>query len=154
MKIIQEIKSISSYDASIAIITFASVVAPGLLLIYEFNRPLITTLTTPKLILLSLSITLPVMFLNFVLYGMQRKSKRIVISSDNIAAAGILSFATLCPSLAVVHIFSLSFNWFVGLVILLEIISLGLDIGPNTCKKAKDVDISEAGPSNQNKQSE
>ena len=95
MKIVQELKSIDSGDALIAIISFVAVVAPGILIIHEFDRSLVTTLTTPKLILFSLAITLPVMVLNFMLYGMQQKSSRIVISSNNIAAAGVLSFATL-----------------------------------------------------------
>lgn len=72
MASIEEIKKLQSHEVTAVIGWFLATVAPGFLIIFIYNPSLIKELDTVKLIVLSLSVTLPLIAVNISLFVILR----------------------------------------------------------------------------------
>ncbi|EGQ8523149.1 hypothetical protein GQ853_24240 [Vibrio parahaemolyticus] len=66
-EILKELKGISAFHLVTSVTFLASIVSPGVLLVFQFKRELFLELETIKLLLLSISISLPVIFASVLL---------------------------------------------------------------------------------------
>jgi hypothetical protein len=82
MSISQEIKDIDSSSAASAGIFFFSLLGPGVLTIFLFNRELFISLDTIKLVILSLSISVPGVILPIFMSSIVSMVLAAMVNSD------------------------------------------------------------------------
>lgn len=121
MNIAEEIKKIDSVSATAVATFFLSLLGPSLLVVFHFERELFTSLDTIKLILLSISLSAPGVFIPYITTGITisvlKHSKKISGGQFGSAATwfqkhGFNNSVNMYLSLFVVYIFSLPFEWF------------------------------------------
>lgn len=74
---IQELKNITVRQSIIALFVFLGSISPGALIIFYFDRELFLALDGFKLMVLSLSITLPVVLLNLIFASVYTESEEL-----------------------------------------------------------------------------
>ena len=143
MDIVGQVKKIEVSDLIKMIMGLVGVVTPGLLIFFIFKRDLFISLDLSKLILLSISLSLPVVFLNFALmFFLPPTEGRAFDLKANISAnlliATISSALIFYLPLVAAYIFGLHFIAFVWLVIALEsVISVSMFIENITVRLKK-----------------
>lgn len=124
MNIADEIKKIDSVSATAVATFFLSLLGPSLLVIFYFERDLFVTLDTIKLILLSISLSAPGIFIPYITTGITisvlKHSQKISDGQLGTAATwyqkhGFNNSINMYLSLFIVYVFSLSFEWFAWL---------------------------------------
>lgn len=106
---------------------FFAMVAPGLLAIFLFRPELYDRYDVVKLTLLSVSLTIPLVIVNFFLRWFSEcfdiKQDR---SGDDVEQTLFASFLLTCmaifPALLIAYWFALHFRWFCGIIALSEIL--------------------------------
>lgn len=66
-EILKELKSISAFHLVTSVTFMASIISPGILILFQFKRELFLELETIKLLVLAISISLPVIFASVLL---------------------------------------------------------------------------------------
>lgn len=130
--IIEDIKKLESYHLIVGILGFVSIVAPGVCVICLFKPSLIMELDVFKLLLLSASITTPVLTLNFFIVAVhttQRNntgpSSLIVWHKASHLLVALIILSIVCyPVLLVTYFYGLSLKTFVISFILLDMLML------------------------------
>jgi hypothetical protein len=124
MDIIDQAKKLEAQHFVMSILGFVGVISPGFLILFIFKRDLFISLDVLKLILLSVSLSLPIVWCNFSLWA--------ALSGDSEGAksgtAGTLVMALLISSVVVYLPLVVTFLWGLGLhtyvwiLVVLEII--------------------------------
>ncbi len=133
MDIVDQIKKIEVSDLIKTIIGLVGVVTPGLLTIFFFKRDLFISLDLLKLVLLSISLCLPIVLLNFMLmFALPTEGRPLNIKANisaNLIVATSSSALVFNLPLVASYIFELHFRTFVWVVLILEaVISLSMFI--------------------------
>lgn len=131
MNIVEQVKQIEVSDLLKTIMGLVGVVTPGLLTIFIFKRDLFISLDLWKLILLSISLSLPVVCLNFILmYSLPTVGRPLDIKANlsaNLIVATSSSALVFYLPLVTAYILELHFRTFVWVVLALEaVISLSM----------------------------
>ncbi len=114
MTLVGDLKALRGKDALFSIGGFLATMAPGFLTVFYFRPDLIASYDAFKLVLLSLSLTVPVLAVNIVLGAMWLGGDKEVLMPF-VAALGFSSLAFFA-SLAVVILAGLEWRAYVGLI--------------------------------------
>ena len=131
MEIVEQVKKIEVSDLIKTILGLVGVVTPGLLTIFIFKRDQFISLDLWKLVLLSISLSLPVVCLNFILiFSLPTEGRpldiKANISANLIVATSSTALVFYLPLVAA-YILELHFRTFVWVVLALEaVISLSM----------------------------
>jgi len=134
MSEISEIKQLTHKDFVMATVVFLSIIAPGILILQLFKPNLLVTLDTTKAIFIAISITLPILAINFFGIGYARHIKR-VRQSEPLKDGYILdgAFAMLAtigifyPATLIAYVCDLPFKSFVITVCIVQVFALLLE---------------------------
>ena len=107
---IKEIKALTYNQTTGAIMAFLSVVSPGVLLIYLYNPELFASLETLKLILFSVSLSLPIVFLNIPVAEIANTDDNNIF--EKLSLAFFLSIIIFYTAILIAYAFSLIFSDF------------------------------------------
>ena len=94
MSMIDDLKTLGANHIAVAVLAFAALVAPGFLTIYHFKPELIEKYDVLKLVLFSLSLTLPLLGLNFVIFANFPSERQKALGEEKIgwlAAHGLMA---------------------------------------------------------------
>src|SRR5882724_6999330 len=76
MDILEQIKKVEAHDLVKIVTAFVGVISPGLLTLFLFKRDLFVSLDLMKLVLLSASLSLPIVLLNYFLLSIIPSAKK------------------------------------------------------------------------------
>jgi len=99
-----------------SILGFMGAISPGFLLIYVFKPELVYQLETVKLIIFSLSLSLPVFIINFLFISAVDVNNVEVPPQILAGFALFMSFLAMYPNLLMAYMFNLSFNIFMAIL--------------------------------------
>ncbi len=120
MSAIDEVRKLKASDFALIIGIAFSVVIPGVLTVYLHEPALFSELEMTKLLLLASVFTMPVVLINFVaLYWTEDKEDtqgKLLIDSMALACLVLL------PALLVSYLFSLSYKWHIGVVLVFQLV--------------------------------
>ena len=118
MDIVESVKKIDGKSATIIVAVFVSIVAPGLLILMLYKPVLFKELETIKLILLSISLSLPLWTLNAFVLGPPETGR---VSLPLFGASQCSGFAYYF-SLYISYLAKLNFTWFSVLAIFFNLL--------------------------------
>ena len=125
MSILSEIEKIKERTFSLVLLSILLLIAPGVLIIFEFYRDLFSSMDSIKLILLSLAIITPFVFINF--FAQMKTEKQ---AEDDIFFSMLLSIIFSGLVLYIVSLFKLFINkdihYFIYLAMIIVVIFFGL----------------------------
>ena len=110
MDIIDQVKKLEAAHFVMSILGFVGAISPGLLILFLFKRDLFISLDLLKLILLSASLSLPIILCNFLLWVVPVDSKE-----SNNGPGGALVMALVASSAVIYFPLVISFLWGLGL---------------------------------------
>ena len=128
MSVVEDIKSITPFHYFNVILVFATIVAPGFLLLYLFKSSLLHELDVFKLLVFSTSLLIPMVAFNFFcLYFLTRKKDQ---PSPKIILIGTLIITGLAiyPALLSVYFTHMGFKTFLYVLCVLNILSIGFGL--------------------------
>ncbi len=128
MSLVSDVKSMNEHQVVTFFALFLSLVAPGLLTVYLFLPDKFETLDTLKLILFSVSLSIPLFSLNIFL-SLIGDPKKVMDLHFMGLLAGITSGMVLNLSLFISYIWSMSFKEFLVPIAVLEVLYLFICIG-------------------------
>lgn len=121
---LSQIRNLSASEVVLAVSLFLATVATGALVIFSFDKGTFIELDTFKLLVLSTSVTLPVLAVNVLLTEIAVQNLKSTFS-DNLIMAGILSSLVFYPPLLIRRFSTdLTFNGFLGWLLLFEVIAV------------------------------
>jgi len=121
---LSQMRNLSTSEVILAVSLFLATVATGALVIFSFDKGTFIELDTFKLLVLSASVTLPVLAVNVLLVEVAVQNLKSSFS-DNLIMAGILSSLVFYPPLLIRRFSSeLTFNGFLGWLLLFEVIAV------------------------------
>lgn len=121
-ELIREIRKLSSHQVIYSLAFFAAIVSPGLLIIFTYKRELFLTLELFKLLMLSISISIPILACTILLSASDSDEQ----SFDKITFFGyFISLILVYPTLFFSYMLKLPFSNF---VIVLIVLYLGLSV--------------------------
>lgn len=132
MSFLSEIERIKEETFGVAIIATILLIVPGLTFIFYFSRELFIALDIIKLVLLSISLIAPFLFVNFIIFATISESNKSGLrgSKENVFMALtvslIFSAAILYITLLMAYFFEFSFRtslgWASGLQLILVLL--------------------------------
>lgn len=123
MNIADELKSLEPSHVVSIVFSFSAIIAPGYLIIYLFKPQLIASLDVFKLLVFSMSLTLPMLALNY--YVQQIVLAEIDPGPKNrLSLALMLAMVVIYPQVLMAYIQHLSFRAFLYRVISAEIFAI------------------------------
>ena len=120
MDIIEQVKKIEASDLMNALVGFVGIIAPGILTMFMFKRDLFITLDLMKLILLSASISIPIVFLNIGLGKFLEDGDNKYTLHETLFLSLIISAIVVYPSFLISYLAGFSFRGFVFTLIACE----------------------------------
>ena len=140
MDIIDQVKKLEAFHFAVVILGFVGTVSPGLLVLFLFKRELFLSLDFLKLILLSISLSLPIILCNLFLVGpISENNESKIEIRDALAMALVVSSAVFYLPLAVMYLWGFSLHTFVWTLVSLEAVlavgSVILSLLPSSTKK-------------------
>jgi hypothetical protein len=134
---INEIKTLNWNQTLGVIFVFLGTISPGFLIIYLFKPELISSLDSIKIILFSLSISLPIVVVNmsvciFGSFDEEENSKFV-----GAILALFLTAAALYPSILISYIYGFSFKDFLKTVLVIQIFLILFVFVDNKLEKRK-----------------
>jgi hypothetical protein len=110
--LINDLKKLSGKDIGFGIIWFLGAIAPGFLMVFHFCPEVASTYDFLKLMLLSSSLSIPVVALNLtILAGLSRTEETTL--EETWLSGSIASILSIFPSLYAAYYFKLNFPTFV-----------------------------------------
>ena len=102
---------------------FLGAIAPGFMILYLYKPELIESLETIKLVIFSLSISLPLFFTNmFGLSAIDKELEKKKSSFEFAAIAMFLCFATSYPAILYAYLNKLSFEAFLVSILISQVV--------------------------------
>ncbi|ENM5816273.1 TPA: hypothetical protein ACGFXT_003386 [Vibrio cholerae] len=121
-ELIREIRNLSSHQVIYSLACFAAIVSPGLLIIFTYKRELFLTLELFKLLMLSISLSVPILACTILLSASDSDEQ----SFDKITFFGyFISLILVYPTLFFSYMLKLPFSNF---AIALIVLYLGLSV--------------------------
>lgn len=143
---LNDLKQLTHKDFVVATMLFLSIVAPGILILQMFKPNLFATLDTIKVIFLAISITLPILAINFFGIGyaghIKRVRQRESLNEGYIRASFLAMLATigvLYAAILIAYVCDFPFNHFVLVACIAQAIALLLEY--IAIRKAKAIPI-------------
>ncbi len=137
-----DIRKVSGHEWVLALLAFLAVVGPGFLTVYQFHPELVKDLDLGKLILFSISLGGPSLFLEMSLvFLFAPENKRFILTPKRGLGFGAIgSSLAMYPSLLAVHLLHLNFHSYLIIVAFLVIlypviIRFALKQAPDTLTK-------------------
>jgi hypothetical protein len=124
MDVIDQVKKLEAFHFVASIVGFVGIISPGLLILFLFKRDLFISLDLIKLILLSVSLSLPIILFNLFLWGAlpdDSKESKNTIAIDLVVALVTSSTVFYLP-LAVTFLWGLGFHAYLWILVVLEVI--------------------------------
>jgi hypothetical protein len=128
MSIVEQLKLINIPTATAAIILVFSIFAPGSLIIFYFDRALFLELDILKLLLLSIALTIPSLFIPYIIAIVAKGHDRNFLQNisehehlDLLLEHGANSGTSIYLALTICFLFDLSFKLFIIIFALLAI---------------------------------
>ncbi len=143
---ISEIKQLTHKDFVMATAVFLSIVAPGILILQLFKPNLLAALETTKAIFLAISITLPILAINFFGIGYAGHIKRVRQSEplkdgymvDSVFAM-LATISILYPATLIAYVCAFPFKSFLITVGIVQALALLMEV--IAIRKAKAIPI-------------
>lgn len=121
MDIFDQIKKLEAYDLVKLIMGFIGVVSPGLLTFFLFKRDLFISLDLMKLVLLSASLSLPIVLLNYFLLSIIPSVKRSTYETTaNMLTASLMSALIFYGALVVAYFGGLNLQVLMWLLVIFQ----------------------------------
>jgi hypothetical protein len=132
MGLIEDVKKLDGSDVALGVFAFSATLAPGMLIIYLFHKELFLSLSTVKLVLLSISITIPQQLMSLFIAGFWivfldewkniGKDARVLVSQKKIALDTFwISIFTLYSFLLISYFAKWTVNEFIDWLLVIEI---------------------------------
>ena len=115
---LNEIKTLTQKQILGILFGFVGVVSPGLLIMFLYKPELVSSLETIKLIIFSISLSLPVVIINMIPSSYVSNEKDTF--SDDILIALFLSAVALYPSILISYIYNFSFTKFLFALLIMQ----------------------------------
>lgn len=129
MDLITEMKKIKAKEILLYCTFFLSTLAPGFLLIYQYKPKLVMEYSILKLVLFSASLTLPVLFLNYIFVAAAARAAHLISLADKekefevqIFVSCLVTFLSYYIVILAAYFFSLKFTIFIAIMLGLEFI--------------------------------
>ena len=117
---IEAIKDLEGADVFMALSVFVATIAGGGLTVFLYDQGLFKSLELAKLIILSLSISMPVLVFNaFTIHALYPQESAI---KGNITAAGFITTPVIYFAILVKYFFDVSLGTYIATIISLEIL--------------------------------
>ncbi|WP_321324503.1 hypothetical protein [Thiomicrorhabdus sp.] len=116
---IKDVKDLTYIQVLSGMFGFFGMLSPGFLMLYLFKPEFITLLDTSKLILFSLSLTIPIVILNIVLIYSHKDP--ITEGANGVLMALFASSIITYPSLLLTYIYTLNFKQFLISIFIFQV---------------------------------
>jgi len=128
MDIFEQIKKVEAYDLIKLLMGFVGVVSPGLLILFLFKRDLFISLDLMKLVLLSASLSLPIVLLNYFLLSIIPSVKKSIYETTaNLFTASLISAMVFYGALVVTYFLGLKLQCLMWMLITFQaLVSLSM----------------------------
>jgi len=119
MDLLNDLKNLKHHEISFGVLCFLGILAPGILIIFQFRPDLFQTLDTFKLIVLGLALTLPIGLYNSFVVFVHKQGR-----FENAGLACALTFLLTYPLVFVAFLCEFRFRTFLWLLMALEFLAL------------------------------
>jgi hypothetical protein len=124
MNIVDQLRKATESDLRLIVYSVAGIISPGVLAIWVFAPSLVSSASTSKLVLLSLSFMLPIVTVNSAMIGVAIQAKHHYREAAHEFTLGsVFTMLLFSVSLATSLIFSLKFSTFAWTLFALEAVS-------------------------------
>ncbi len=123
---VRRYKKLSWDQSLLGVAGFLGTISPGLLIVYLYKPDLFIGLDAFKLLLFSLALSMPVVFINILVCNSLRK---VGVSNINVGIVALfLASIALYPSILVGYLFQLPFRDFLKVLLAMEVFTTGFMI--------------------------